>query len=92
MRRIFDEIDNKNIKAVRTLVDEELSQLVINDKEAINWVAQPANLKKLHTELTTKLGVPRNLLMLRNRVTSTHRRAVMFVKAISNGLKRVDIE
>lgn len=92
MRRIFDEIDKKNIKNVRKLVDEELAKLVIDDREAINWIAQPVNLTKFHNELISKLGVPRNLLMLRHRVTSTHRRAVMFVKAISNGLKRVDLE
>lgn len=90
--RIFAAIDKRDIKTVRQLVDEELADLVVNDRETINWIAQPVNLTKLHNELMEKLDVPRNLLMLRHRVPSTHRRSVMFVKAISNGLKRVDKE
>lgn len=92
MNRIFAAIDERDVKKVRQLVDDELSQLVLNDRETINWIAQPVNLTKLHNELMNKLEVPRNLLMLRNRVPSTHRRSVMFVKAISNGLKRIDTE
>ena len=92
MDRLFVAIGDKNVKQAREIVDGELAQMVIDDRETINWIAQPVNLTKLHNELMEHLGIPRKMLMLRNRVPSTHRRSVMFVKAISNALKRLDAE
>ena len=90
--RLFVAIGNKYVKQAREIVDGELAQMVIDDRETINWIAQPVNLTKLHNELMEHLEIPRKMLMLRNRVPSTHRRSVMFVKAISNALKRLDAE
>ncbi len=90
--RLFVAIGNKDVKQAREIVDGELAQMVIDDRETINWIAQPVNLTKLHNELMEHLEIPRKMLMLRNRVPSTHRRSVMFVKAISNALKRLDAE
>ena len=92
MDRLFVAISDKNVKQAREIVDSELAQMVIDDRETINWIAQPVNLTKLHNELMEHLEIPRKMLMLRNRVPSTHRRSVMFVKAISNALKRLDAE
>ena len=91
-QRLFDAIDSADIKAVRTIVDDELYPMVMHERDAVNWMAQPANLTKLHKALMEKLDIPQKLLMLRNRIPGTHRRSVMFVKAISNALKRVDEE
>jgi len=90
--RLLDAIDAKDVKAARAIVDDELAVMVIDDRDTINWIAQPVNLTKLHNSLMDNLGIPRKMLMLRNRVPSTHRRSIMFVKAISNALKRLDTE
>lgn len=90
--RLFEAVEAKDVKSARSIVDNELGQLVINDRDTINWIAQPVNLTKLHNALMENLQIPRKMLMLRNRVPSTHRRSLMFVKAISNALKRLDEE
>ena len=90
MPRIFAEIESKNIKETITLIDE-LYELVLHDKEAVAWLLQPVNITQLQNSLTEHFGIPRKMFMLRNRVPSAHRRAVMFVKAISNGVKRADV-
>jgi hypothetical protein len=90
MERIFTEVEKKDIKTTIALV-EELSELVLHDKEAVAWLLQPINITKFHNSLTEHFGIPRKMFMLRNRVPSAHRRAVMFVKAISNGLRRADV-
>jgi hypothetical protein len=92
MDRIFSAIDANDIKAVSTLVDNELADLVLNDPESVKWIVTPANITKLHNALTEQFGIPRKMFMLRNRIPGQHRRAVMFVKAISNGLRRADVE
>jgi len=90
MERIFAAIDTQDVKSVRALVEDELSVMVMTDPETIKWIVQPLNLTKLHNKLTEKLNIPHRMFMLRNRIPSQHRRAVMFVKAISNGLTRAD--
>ena len=90
MERIFAAIDTQDVKAVRALVENELAVMVMTDPETIKWIVLPVNLTKLHSQLTEKLNIPHRMFMLRNRIPSQHRRAVMFVKAISNGLARAD--
>jgi hypothetical protein len=89
MGRIFSSIENDDIKLTRTLVDE-LQELVLHDRDSIGWILQPVNITKFHTAIMQQYEIPRKMLMLRNRVPSAHRRAVMFIKAIANGLRRAD--
>lgn len=89
MERIFASIETDDIKLTRILVDE-LYELVLHDRESIGWILQPVNITKLHNAIMEQYDIPRKMLMLRNRVPSAHRRAVMFIKAIANGLKRAD--
>lgn len=85
--RIFAAIEQHNLASAKEHIDV-LYEVLLTDLEAVKWVSSPVNLTRLHTGLES-IGVPRRLLMLRNRVPNQHRRAIMFVKAMSNGLSRI---
>ena len=77
-----------DIVAVETALNSIIEQIG-HSPEYMKWVTEPVNITKLHQDLIDKYGVPPRAMMLRHRVTNRHQRAVMFLKAMLNGVKRI---
>lgn len=54
------------------------------------WITTPSNITMLHEKLVDEMGVIQKNMQLKNRITHRQRRAVMFIKAMINGVERLE--
>lgn len=62
------------------------------DIDAIEYVATPRNITRIHKSLASDIGVPVRFLQLRNRVPNAARRASQFMRGILHGLEYLNKE
>lgn len=86
--RLLDSIDSGDKQAILdTLI--ELQSEVLVDEELALWIIAPVNITMLHKRLVEELGVNQRAMMLRHRVSNGKKRALMFLKAMTNGVSKV---
>lgn len=67
----------------------ELGETLLKDKNVAYMIASPPVITEMHKKLMEHLEIPDRLLLLRNRVPSVHRRAVMFNAIMVAAIKKV---
>lgn len=72
-----------------TEILEDLLQEALSNQYLAKWITEPANITKLHEDLVEHLGVHPRTMQLKDRIPHRQRRAVFFLKAMVNGVKRV---
>ena len=78
--------DGDNEKTFEEMTD--LLEVSLSDPYLAKWITEPANITQLHEDLTEHLGVSPRMMQLKNRIPHRQRRAVFFIKAMLNGVKR----
>ena len=66
-----------------------LKEQVKANAELIKTLTEPTVIRRLHEMLVEHLEVPPKLLLLGKRVPNRHRRAILFVQTMENGVRRV---
>lgn len=85
---LCDAIESKNLPLVKDLTSQ-LYTLTITNTEAALWLTMPVNLNRIHVLLVDNFKVHPRALMLKNRVTSRVKRAVLLSKAIEIAVSRL---
>jgi len=60
------------------------------DADIINSITDPATITELHALLIEHLGVLPNAMKLKARVSLRNRRAMLFLRAMRNGVNKVE--
>lgn len=68
---------------------EKLLNTVKSDSEAVKEITEPAVISSLHQQLIAAFDVPPRSMLLKARVPARVRRAILFVQAMQNGMRRV---
>lgn len=71
------------------LISQAIAQ---GDQQLIDQVVSPTVLTTMQSTITNSLGAPPRSMMLRRRVQNRVRRAMMFVRAMINGVERSSID
>lgn len=87
IERFTTAIENKDIEEAQLALEYALENIG-GSLEFIKWVTEPPNVTKMHEDLVSTFGVHPRSMMLRHRVDHRSQRAVMFVKAMLNGVNR----
>lgn len=74
----------KTNEALATLIE-----VVRRDAEAVKDVTEPSVISSLHRLLVDTFGVPPRAMFLKTRVPNRIRRAILFVQAMQNGMKKI---
>jgi hypothetical protein len=82
-------IEGKNLTEAKAVLSTMLDRVQQKDMLLIQEVTQPVVITELHTKLIENFGVNRRAMMLKSRVPGRDRRALLFVRAMQNGLSRV---
>lgn len=82
-------IQSADVAEVQSALDHIHQAVMDGDDELINTLIQPGVITGLHQGLVARLGVNHRAMMLRKRATVRKQRALMFVKAMQNGVNRV---
>ena len=82
------EIINKNKQEVYDLMGQLNENVKINN-EYVRWITEPVNLTAVKQLLIDNLNVPPRAMMLRTRPSTRVQRAIMFSKALENGVKHI---
>lgn len=89
---LIDELERDirggDVDKVQTGLAKIYEQLLGNDLELVNAIVEPRVISTLHQRLNERLGVPPRAMMLKTRVPLRRQRALMFVKAMQNGVRR----
>lgn len=81
-----DAILSKNKDLVISELSSIKSQIENNTGDLAQLIVSPAVITELHNMLIDNLGVVRRTMQLRARVPHPHRRALLFVQAMINGV------
>lgn len=76
-------------KLTLSLLDELEQKILSGDTESVNELIRPAEITELHTLLTEHLAVQPRAMMVKGRITTRPRRALLFCKAMRNGVSRL---
>lgn len=91
--RLIDELEREirdgDAQQVQSRLAEIYEELLGNDMDLVNSIVEPRVISSLHQRLNERLGVPPRAMMLKTRVPLRKQRALMFVKAMQNGVRRV---
>jgi hypothetical protein len=68
----------------------DLLVLCINNAPLAKWITIPANLMSLQELLSSTFDIDRRQFQLKTRVANRQRRAILFLKAISIALGKVE--
>lgn len=85
--KLFEAIEAKD-KQKTLLLIVQLKEAVKTDPAACKWVTEPLNLKEVHNSLIENLNVDPKAMRVKERITHRQRRALLFVQAIENGIRR----
>lgn len=75
--------------AVMEVLTESYQAVLDNDQELINTITDPRVITSLHERLIERLGVNPRAMQLKRRVPARKQRALFFIKAMQNGVRRV---
>ena len=81
-------INANDATTVLSILDQVELEITGNNFELIDEVVTPAIINSLFSSLEDVMGVPRRLLMLKNRVVHRKSRALLFVRLMKNGVIR----
>lgn len=88
-QQLLDAVSNKNLAEAKEALVAMENSIKAKDMEMIQDITQPAVITDLHKKLIETFGVNNRAMMLKNRVPLRNNRALLFVKAMQNGLSRV---
>lgn len=74
--------------AVMACLEQCYQAVLENDMELINTIIEPRVITSLHQRLIERLNIPPRAMMLKKRVPPKKQRALMFIKAMQNGVRR----
>ena len=83
-----DAIKDKNKDEILSLFSE-IEEQVKADVDLIGYITEPAVIHELHELLRENFEIHQKMLMLRNRVPSRSRRAILFVQVMKNAVSRI---
>lgn len=90
--KLIDELERdireSNAEKVQAGLVAIYEEVMGGDMELINSIVEPRVISSLHQRLNERLGVPPRAMMLKTRVPLRKQRALMFVKAMQNGVRR----
>lgn len=89
IQSLYSAIEDKNLDKAKEALQLMLTCAENKDALLIQEVTQPAVITDLHTKLIETFSVNRRAMMLKNRVSVRDRRALLFIRAMQNGLRRV---
>ena len=67
----------------------EMRTVVLQDKVLIGEIVQPTVISELHNLLIENFGVNTRAMQLKARVPRTASRALLFIRAMENGMNRL---
>lgn len=89
MNNFLDTIRSGNAEAVLSEISKMEDEIVSNQNmEVVNWITMPVNFTETQTALIETFGIHPRQLMLRNKVPSRVRRAVLFLKMFRIAVER----
>ena len=86
---ILKEVIEKGSKNQTLMVLESLEKN-LDDDETVKALADPAVISNLHNMLEEHLGVNRRAMQLKARAINRKRRALLFLRAMQNGVKKLE--
>lgn len=86
---LLDAMEENDLQRAKDSLQLMLESIQQKDMSLIQEVTQPVVITELHTKLIETFGVNRRAMMLKNRVPTRDRRAMLFVRAMQNGLNRI---
>lgn len=89
IQSLLDALENRDLAEAKASLQLMLDSAQQKDMALIQEVTQPVVITELHTKLIETFGVDRRAMMLKNRVPGRDRRALLFVRAMQNGLNRI---
>lgn len=81
-------ITDKKASMVIETLEECYQAILTGDLELANTITEPLVITGLHRALNEHLDVHGRTMLLRNRVPIRKQRALMFIKAMQNGVRR----
>jgi hypothetical protein len=72
-----------------SLLEELEHKILQGDSESVNELIRPVEITELHKLLTEHLGVQPRAMLVKGRITTRPRRALLFCKAMQNGVNRL---
>lgn len=85
-------ITERNLAETKSALESISVGITEKDIPLIQEITAPPVITDLHKQIGESFGVPQRAMMLKNRVSTTQRRALLFVKAMQNGLNKVKEE
>lgn len=89
VEKLHEAISSEDKKRVVEELESILAALQAKNPELASVIIHPPVITELHNRLVEVFQVPRRAMMLRNRVPGRDSRAILFTKAMLNGMKRV---
>lgn len=90
---MFDELKDAiragDRELTATLLEQLENDILASDPDSINFLIQPTEITELHSLLTEHLGVSPRAMLVKGRITTRPRRALLFCKAMRNGVNRL---
>lgn len=72
-----------------SLLAEAEQKIIEGDKDTITAITTPQEITELHSLLIENFKISPRAMMVKGRVTTRTRRALLFCKAMRNGVSRV---
>ena len=72
-----------------SLLDEMEQNIISGNNETVDQLTRPIEITELHSLFTEHLGVQPRAMMIKGRVATRPRRALLFCKAMRNGVSRL---
>lgn len=89
LAKLIEAIDLNNLEDCKNITGDLLI-LCISNAPLAKWITIPSNLRALQELLATTFDIDHRQFQLKTRVASRQRRAILFLKAISIALGRID--
>lgn len=89
LNELANAINDKNITETKVAL-ATLHDMALSNAALVKWIIVPANITDLHKRLIESLDVAPRMMQLRKRIPQYRKRAVFFVKAMQNGVNRLD--
>lgn len=92
IEQLKDALTERNLADTKNALESISVGITEKDTSLIQEITAPPVITDLHKQIGECFGVPQRAMMLKNRVSTTQRRALLFVKAMQNGLSKVKEE
>lgn len=89
LTNLIDAIDFNNVEDCKKILGD-LLVLCISNAPLAKWITVPANLRSLQELLATTFDIDHRQFQLKTRIANRQRRAILFLKAISIAVGKVD--